>query len=145
MANGVNNNFGDEDKPIKKPTSTQIKQKYSKNPYVTGGREQWGEYLETKKLPFSGHGVKQAIYNAATTTKINPDLLYASAMEEGLREGIDDPNSVSEAYLENIGEIPDDKGVKKQKFDPKQFPIDGFRTYGLDTFGDQYESLKKKG
>jgi len=133
------------DKEKKKSSSQDIKKKYAKNPYVTGGREQWGEYLETKSLPFSGHTVKDAIYTAAKTTKVNPQLLYASAMEEGLREGIDQPDSVSEAYLEAIGEKADSKGQKKQLFDPNQFPIDGFRTYGLDTFGDQYENLKKKG
>lgn len=133
-------------KPKPKPTSKQIKQKYSNNPYVTGGREQWGEYLESKTLPFSGSPVKKAIYNAANTTKINPDLLYASAMEEGLREGIDDPNAVSEAYQMAIGDITDTRtGKKQQQFDPNQFPVDGFRTYGLDTFGDQFESLQRKG
>lgn len=124
------------------PTRGQeIKKKYN-NPYVTGGREDWGDYLETKKLPFSGHSVKQAIYNAAKQSGLNPRLLYTSAMEEGLREGIDKPDMVSEAYLDAIGD-----GPKKtpQKFDPNEYPIDGFRTYGLDTFGNQYEALKSKG
>lgn len=146
MANdGIKLEDGGPGDEVKKKSSSDIKKKYTNNPYITGGREQWGEYLDTKSLPFSGHTVKQAIYNAANTTKLNPQLLYASAMEEGLREGIDQPDAVSEAYLEAIGEKANPKGQKKQSFDPNQFPIDGFRTYGLDTFGDQYENLQKKG
>lgn len=139
---GIIGNPGDPVTPKKKLTSSEIKKKYN-NPYVTGGREQWGEYLESKKLPFSHTPVKKAIYNAAKSSGLDPALLYSSAMEEGLREGIDNPDVVSEAYLEAIG----DGKVKKAKgqFDPNVYPIDGFRTYGLDTFGDQYNTLKKKG
>lgn len=121
--------------PAKKLTAAEIKKKYN-NPYTNNGREQWGEYLETKKLPFSHSTVKKAIYNAAQSSGLDPALLYSSAMEEGLREGIDKPDNVSEAYS---------MATSKKKFDENEYPIDGFRTYGLDTFGDQYAALKKKG
>lgn len=141
----LNNNVGNKNNK-KKATPEELKKKHSNNPYVVGGREEWGQYFESKKLPFSGSPVRQAIYNASKATKINPGLLYTSAMEEGLRYGIDSPDDVSEAYQMAIGDVVNHRtGKKQQEFDPNEYPVDGFYNFGLDTFADQYESLKKKG
>lgn len=117
----------------------QIVSKYN-SPYVTADRAQWGGYLD-KSFPVSGTNIKQAVYSASNSSGIAPSLLYSSAMEEGMREGIDKPDNVSQAY--NTA-ATGDKTTKPQ-FDQNQFPVDGYRTYGLDTFGDQAQKLIQKG
>ncbi|TXG81111.1 MAG: hypothetical protein E6R13_06875 [Spirochaetes bacterium] len=129
--------YGGEDpnEPGKRLTAKEIKQKYKSNPFVTGGRETWGESLDAT-LPLSKVKVRDAIYGAARQTGINPSLLYSSAMEEGLGYAISKPDDASEAYVNWSG---------KNKKLAQQFPVDGFYNYGLDTFGDQYDSLVKGG
>lgn len=126
---------GDIDDPKKRPTAKEIKEKYKTNPYVTNGREIWAEYLD-KELPLSKKKVKEVLYSAARTTGVDPSLLYTSAMEEGMGYALSKPDDVSKSY----GSWAD--------VNPKaaaQFPVDGFYNYGLDTFGSEYENLKKKG
>jgi hypothetical protein len=122
--------------PTQKLTSQQIITKYN-SPYVTADRAQWGGYLD-KQFPYSGTNVKQAVYSASNTSGIAPSLLYSSAMEEGMREGIDKPEKSSISYNQAAT-------GKNAKFNPNEYPVDGFRTYGLDTFGDQAQKLIQKG
>lgn len=126
--------YGGED-PGKKLTAKEIREKYKKNPYVTNGRETWGQSLDAT-LPLSNVKVRDAIYGAARQTGVNPSLLYSSAMEEGLGYAISKPDDASEAYVNWSG---------KNKKLSQQYPVDGFYNYGLDTFGDQYSSLQKGG
>jgi hypothetical protein len=51
-----------------------------------------------------------------------------------MNKAIIDPDAVSEAFI---------NAEQKQKLDTKSFPVDGYFSYGLDTFGDKYEKLKK--
>lgn len=78
----------------------------------------------TNNLPAS-----QVIKSAAQKAGINPALLFSSAFQEGFNKSIAKPDEVSEAYT-------------MAKMDGN-FPVDGFYNYGLDTFGDRYEQLKK--
>jgi hypothetical protein len=59
---------------------------------------------------------------------IDPALLYSSAMEEGM----------SGRFPGKGGEVKGDSGNK-------QFPISGYGAFGLDTFGDDFPELLKKG
>lgn len=71
--------------------------------------------------------------SAATKSGVNPSLLFSSAYQEGMNKAILDPDSVSEAFY----------NAEKKGLDTKTFPVDGYYNYGLDTFGDKYQRLKK--
>lgn len=58
---------------------------------------------------------------------LDPALLYSSAMEEGMS-----------------GLFPDKNNQVDTAGDPK-FPVDGYASFGLDTFTDAYPGLVKKG
>lgn len=66
---------------------------------------------------------KDLVLDASQKTGIPPELLFASINEEGLRDMV--------AKNEYSG---DDK-----------YPISGYAHFGLDTFGDAYPELVKKG
>lgn len=108
-----------------------------------------GTYAENfyKQYPGVGHGrgdtplrvneipgtasdtltAKQMSINAAKKLGIDPALLYASAMEEGMS-----------------GLFPDKNNQVDAAEDPK-FPVDGYASFGLDTFADKFQGLVKKG
>src|SRR5688572_25409634 len=90
-----------EGDPPTRLTAKQLREKYKSNPFVTGGRETWGQSLDAT-LPLSGGKVKvrDAIGNAVKTTGISPSLLYSSAMEEGLNLALAKPDDASEAYVD---------------------------------------------
>lgn len=138
----------DPNDPNKRLTAKEIKQKYAKNPYVTNGREGWGESLD-KQLPLSpGTTVRTAITNASKIAGVDPSLLYSSAMEEGLGYVLSKPNDVSEAYSIAAGWDANPRTKqKKAAFDPNKYKVDGFYNYGLDRFGEKgvVENLQKKG
>lgn len=122
------------DKGGVKPTAKDIEKKYSKNPYVKG-RGFWGEYLD-ENLPISKSKVRDVIYKVSKQTGINPALLYSSAMEEGLQLYKTKPQDTSTAYY---------NWAAKNKDLANKFQVDGFFNYGLDTFGDVFPRLVKKG
>jgi hypothetical protein len=113
----------------------QIRDKYKNNPFVSGGREGWYAALD-KEFPISGGKVKDAVYNAAKQSGVNPGILFGSAMEEGLELGIYKPDNASGAFVD---------WSKKNPKVAEQFPVDGFYNYGLDRFSEQYKDLQKKG
>lgn len=118
----------------------QIDAKYKGNPYLVGGRDQWGGYLDAD-LPFSGTNVKKAVYGAANATGVDPSLLMASSLEEGMGGLIDNPQKTSTDY--NVAVTGGKTG--KPQFDKEKFPVDGYYSFGLDTFADQAPALIKKG
>ena len=127
-------------KPAKPLTPAQIlKNKYKDNPYLAGNANRYFWATQTnREFPLTGGNVGQAIRDAATFNKVDPALLYASAMEEGMSGAIDSKNweNASEAF------------VQWEEANPKlaeQFPVDGFYNYGLDQFAGQIPGLVKKG
>lgn len=112
----------------------------------------WGGELKAgykKKLNYDNLPVGDVIKAAAKEGKIDPAELLTSAWVEGLNEAAINPNNVSEAYSNaQEGRLSGKKkGVSitgsQNRLDTKSFPVDGFYNYGLDTFGQNYESLKK--
>lgn len=67
----------------------------------------------------------------AQKTGVNPAFLFSSAFQEGMNKAIAKPDDISEGYF-------------NAKVD-KNFPVDGFYNYGLDTFGGRFKDLVKKG
>lgn len=122
------------DPETKKPlTDKELRAKYKTNPYFKG-RETWATDLDKEFAP-TKEKVKDSLYAAAKLSGISPSLLYSSSMEEGMGLGIHKPDNVSEAYA---------MWAEKDK-DASKYPVDGFYNYGLDTFGNIYEDLLKKG
>jgi hypothetical protein len=70
---------------------------------------------------------------AAKVPGSDPALLFSSGYHEGMNKAIAKPSEVSDAY----------NNAEAKGLDTKKFPVDGFYNYGLDTFGDQYQSIKK--
>jgi hypothetical protein len=118
---------------------TALKQKYSSNPYLVGQNNRYFWATQTdREFPLTDGNVKDAIKSAATYNKVDPALLYASAMEEGMSGAIDDKNweNASEDYVNWSTKNPDKS---------KQFPVDSFYNYGLDQFSGMAPALIKKG
>lgn len=134
-------------KPI--PTS-EIAKKYKNNPYViSGDRYKWADDLD-KPIPASSTkgDVKSAFINAGKFTNIDPSLLFASSKEEGYRPGSGlgySPayDNAAKGYYEYTEA---GKARRNQnKLNTKDFPVDGFHDFGLDTFSDHADNLIKKG
>lgn len=86
-----------------------------------------------EELPLDKKKVGDMIITAAKQAGVSPEVFYASAYQEGLRNA------------KYIG-TPQDEGV--EYFDaenPDPYPVNGFFHYGLDTFGDKADSMRKKG
>lgn len=118
--------------------SNKLKEKYKDNPYLSEqGRYNWGSKL-SKDFPLTGGNVKEAVLNAAQLNKIDPALLYSSAMEEGMSGSVDEKASerASSHYVD---------WSEKNKDKAENYPVYGFYNYGLDQFAKQAPELEKKG
>ena len=99
---------------------------YKKYPGIDHGRGDTP--LRVNETPEGGSDTSK---NLATKTAakfgLDPALLYASSMEEGMS-----------------GLFPDKKGMVDKSKD-KDYPVDGFHNFGLDNFSDKFPELVKKG
>jgi hypothetical protein len=82
------------------------------------------EYPGTGTDPYTS---KQLVDRVAPKLGLDPAILYASAMEEGMS-----------------GLYPNQKNMVKFSGN-KEYPISGYVNFGLDTFSDAYPDLVKKG
>jgi len=128
------------------PTPKKSTKVAVKKPFDWGGELRAGY---NKKLNYDNLPVGEVVKQAAREGKIDPSELLTSAWVEGLNEAAINPSAVSEAYMNAIeGRLSGKKkglpvtGVQN-RLDTKNFPVDGFYNYGLDTFGQNYEALKK--
>ena len=94
------------------------------------------------ELPVDNTNVAELINTVASTTGINPSFLAANMFQEGLtdmitwnrekKKSMEDPKNIEFEKTNRIGEN-------------KEYPIEGYEYYGLDTFGSKYPDLVKKG
>lgn len=106
----------------------------------------------SSNLYIDNRSAKDVILSASKKGNIDPSLLLSSAWQEGFNKTVTG-YGVSDAYenaVKGYSEFVDDKSKKvlkarasQNKLDKTQFPIDGFSDYGLDTFGNNYDKLKK--
>jgi len=133
-----------EDPDPKKQKVTKVA--VAKKPFDWNGELKAGY---NKKLNYDNLPVGEVVKQAAKEGKIDPSELLTSAWVEGLNEAAINPNNVSEAYNNAAaGMLAENKKrnipqSQQQKIDTKQFPVDGFYNYGLDTIGQNYSQLKK--
>lgn len=90
--------------------------------------------IYNKIMSFDNKSAIEIARSAAQKTGVNPALLFSSAYQEGMNKAIVRPDEVSEAYI---------NAEQKQNLDTRTYPVDGFYSYGLDTFGEKYDRLKK--
>ena len=101
----------------------------------SGKKKNWiAEDIKTlykKNVPVDEKPVYSLIKEAAQVGGVDPELLFASAFQEGMNKAVAYPDEVSEAYEQ----LPLE--------DQEAYPVDGFYNYGLDRFSERYDSLKK--
>ena len=85
-----------------------------------------------EELPLDKKKVGDMIMAAAKQAGVSPEVFYASAYQEGLRNA------------KYIG-TPEDGDAAFDSNTTDEYPVNGFFHYGLDTFGDKADSMKKKG
>lgn len=93
--------------------------------------------LLNKKLSTDDRTAVDIIRRVAGKAGLSPSFLAANALQEGMNLAIMD-NGNNEMDQEYEGSLPIGKSMDK-------YPINGYLYYGLDTFGDSAEVLKKKG
>lgn len=103
----------------------------------------------TQKYKLDGQNPIQLAQGAAKTTGVDPAMLYSSAYVEGLNKQMQ-KGMYSGAYDNALeGYYTDSTGKKRlgnqPKISEKDYPVDGFGAYGLDTFGGRFEEFVKKG
>lgn len=124
-----------DDKKKKKQNAQQGTKPKSKPEYDFNS-EMMGLYSKPLKFDNNQNSL-QIANNVSKQMGLSPELLYSSAYIEGMNKAIANQDDVSEAYNEayDSGQLNDD--------DLDKFPVDGFLNYGVDTFGNNYEKLKK--
>lgn len=88
--------------------------------------------LYKKNVPVDNKPVFSLIKEAAQLGGVDPDMLFASAFQEGMNKAIAHPDEVSQAWQQNLS-----------LEDQEAYPVDGFYNYGLDRFSERYDSLRK--
>lgn len=88
--------------------------------------------LYNRPLKYDNKPTDEVVKSAAKISGVDPAMLFTSSFQEGMNQAIVHPDDVSEAY-ENANKTGGLKG----------FPVDGFYGYGLDTFGQKLDRLKK--
>lgn len=117
-----------------KTYTTELLPKVLPVPPKPDPEEDFIRQLYKHKLQFDDKPVSDILKSVSQKTKVRPELLLSSAIQEGLNYAVSRPDEVSEAYIQ---------ATEKGGLDTKTFPVDGFYNYGLDYFGDEYKNLKK--
>lgn len=105
-----------------KPQKKKVKGEYDFGPELKS--------LGGKTLPYDNVPANRLVKDVATQMGVKPELLFSSAWVEGMNKAITEPDKASEGYIM----VEDKMG---------DYPVDGFLNYGLDTFGNNYDKLKK--
>lgn len=90
-----------------------------------------GDYiLNVNKVPSYGtETFHDSAVKSASKVGLDPALLYSSSQEEGAS-----------------GLVPDEKGeIETGEFTNEKYPVDGFASYGLDNFHDNFKEMVKRG
>lgn len=87
--------------------------------------------LYKKNMPVDEKPVYSLIKEAAQIGGVDPEMLFASAFQEGMNKAVAAPDEISQAYEQLSLE------------DQEAYPVDGFYNYGLDRFAERYDTLKK--
>lgn len=103
-----------------------------KREFVKDGRDRWPEYLDLPVTTDKGRKLREIIYQVSKDSGIRPEVLFASAMEEGVQGQRGLAKSVKGGAISFV------------KDGGKEY-IDGFAHLGLDNAGQDLESLDNSG
>lgn len=124
-----------EDSPVNFDTPVEDPDK-SKKVKVKPARDVIGDEMKVlynRPLKYDNNRpANEVVVSAAQKGGVDPSFLFSSSFQEGMNQAIAKPDDVSEAY-ENAN----------RKGELKDFKIDGFYGYGLDTFGQKLDKLNK--
>lgn len=85
-----------------------------------------------KKFAYDDKNVNEVVSGVAKRSGVNPAMLFTSSFQEGMNKQI-------------FKREETEKNLKDKGWFNEQFPVSGYDFYGLDTFGDKFEGLVKKG
>jgi len=85
-----------------------------------------------KKFSYDNKNVNDVISGVANKSGVDAGLLFSSSFQEGMNKQIFKREEV-------------EKDLKGKGWFDEKFPISGYDFYGLDTFGDKFPDLVKKG
>lgn len=88
--------------------------------------------LLATKMRYDDKTADQILDSVSKRSGLPKSFISASSLQEGMNLAISKPDEASEAY-------------NNARVDPNKYPVDGFLNYGLDTFGEAYGRLVKKG
>jgi hypothetical protein len=97
-----------------------------KREFVKDGRENWNQYLDLPVETDGNKKLKDIVYDVSRKTGVRPEVLFASAMEEGLQT----------AKKGNKISFEKDKNGNY---------IDGYASLGLDNVGDDIQKMRDDG
>lgn len=103
------------------PSGSKVKREFVKD-----GRENWKKFLDYTVDTDKGQKLRDIIYKVSKETGVRPEVLFTSAMEEGLQ---------GQSKGGKISFESDETG----KY------IDSYKSLGLDNVGSQIEGLAKSG
>lgn len=114
------------------PAFYKVSEEFSGVPKEPGDDEKaFIDKLLQSNVKYDNKKAKDIILSVAKKTGLSPEMLSASALQEGMNLAIRKPDEVSEAYVKaKIG---------------GDYPVDGFYNYGLDRFSEEFPKLVKKG
>lgn len=102
------------------------------DPKVKGEHDAVSRVLRSK-FKNEKQPIISAIRNAAKDVGVSPEMLGASAIQEGMGLAyINQPDKYSSGY--NI--------ARKANQIPEDYVVDGFRSFGLNTFSDRYKDIR---
>jgi hypothetical protein len=134
----------------KAPTiSTTVTQPDSKLNFKPTGLSKELYNFGKNKVDIDNKPANELVKNAANTVGVDPNLLFASAWQEGLNKAAQRPTTRSNAYFNHQLELSRDPNLTDEEFEDKvlnlenNYPVDGFYYYGLDTFGTMFPNLEK--
>jgi len=88
--------------------------------------------LYKKPFKYDNKSALDITRNVAAKTGIDPSILYSSAFQEGMNKVLANPDEV-------------EKTLQKGGWFNKDYPVSGYESYGLDTFGQRFDEFVQKG
>jgi len=88
--------------------------------------------LYKKPFKYDNKPAHELTRTVAEKMGVDPSMLFSSAFQEGLNQYLSNPDAV-------------EKTMQKEGWYNKDYPVSGYETYGLDTFGSRFDEFVQKG
>ena len=115
--------------------------------YVKDGREKWADFAELPVVNDGGRPMKEIIMEVAQKHNINPEILYTSAMEEGMGQAAKSGKEFNFPAIDGFGffGLDDlDKFGVEEKYTPVQRTNEQGRVVNSGVFNSVADALSAK-